>query len=89
MEKAGIGSTGINTSGFNPHLRKLYTLHHMSSVSCLQGFGHFNADQDPAFHFNADPDPDPQQGDAKLRPLTYRLQVTKDPSALKREHPAI
>jgi hypothetical protein len=32
----------------------------------------FNADQDPAFPFNAGPEPDPHQGDANLRPLTYR-----------------
>jgi hypothetical protein len=35
---------------------------------------HLNADPDPAYHFNMDPNADPasHQGDANLRPLSYR-----------------
>jgi hypothetical protein len=34
---------------------------------------HFNADPDT--HFNADPDLAPNQGDADLQPLVYRVQT--------------
>jgi hypothetical protein len=54
-----------------------------STFECrVSDLHHFNADPDPAFHFNSDPDPgfqsnsDPNpalhEGDANLRPLTYR-----------------
>ncbi len=51
--------------------RRVSDPHHFSADPD-QDF-YFNADPDPALHFNSDPDPTLHEGDANLRPLTYRL----------------
>ncbi len=36
---------------------------------------YFDADPDRTFHFDAGRDPDPDQSDANLQPLSYRLSI--------------